>query len=94
MHVFLLSFSTLAVAELGDKTQLLCLLLAARLMKPWSVIAGVAVSTVAVNLLAAVVGVWLAKFLQPQMLNILLGCSMLIAAGLMLLPEKEEKEEI
>ena len=60
MEAFLTSTLLVAVAEIGDKTQLLSFVLAARLRQPWAIIAGILVATVANHALAGSVGAWLA----------------------------------
>jgi len=60
MDAFLTSTSLVALAEIGDKTQLLSFVLAARLRKPWPIIAGILVATLANHFLAGTVGIWLA----------------------------------
>lgn len=60
MEAFLTSAILVAVAEIGDKTQLLSFVLAARLRRPWAIIAGILVATLANHALAGSVGAWLA----------------------------------
>jgi putative Ca2+/H+ antiporter (TMEM165/GDT1 family) len=59
LEAFLVSISTVALAEMGDRTQLLSLLLATRFRKPWPILAGVFVATLADHALAGVIGVWI-----------------------------------
>ncbi len=68
MEAFLTSIVLVALAEIGDKTQLLSFVLAARLRKPIPIIAGIFVATVANHALAGSVGVWLATLIPPQVL--------------------------
>jgi putative Ca2+/H+ antiporter (TMEM165/GDT1 family) len=65
LEAFLTSTLLVAVAEIGDKTQLLCFVLAARLRRPWAIIAGIFVATIANHALAGSIGVWLAHFAGP-----------------------------
>jgi putative Ca2+/H+ antiporter (TMEM165/GDT1 family) len=68
MEAFLTSTVLVALAEIGDKTQLLSFVLAARLRKPMPIIAGIFVATLANHALAGSVGVWLATLIPPQVL--------------------------
>lgn len=68
MEAFLTSTLLVALAEIGDKTQLLSFVLAARLRKPMPIIAGIFVATLANHALAGSVGVWLATLIPPQVL--------------------------
>lgn len=65
MEAFLTSTLLVAVAEIGDKTQLLSFVLAARLRRPWAIIAGILVATVANHALAGSLGAWLARLAGP-----------------------------
>jgi putative Ca2+/H+ antiporter (TMEM165/GDT1 family) len=58
MEALLISSSTVALAEMGDRTKLLSLLLATRFRRPWPILAGVFVATLANDALACVIGVW------------------------------------
>lgn len=70
MEAFLVSISTVALAEMGDRTQLLSLLLlATRLRQPWPILAGVLVATLANHALAGVIGAWFGHLLTPSLLN-------------------------
>lgn len=73
MDAFLTSTLLVALAEIGDKTQLLSFVLAARLRKPGAIIAGIFVATIANHALAGSLGVWLASLLAPQWLPWLTG---------------------
>ncbi len=68
MEAFLTSTLLVALAEIGDKTQLLSFVLAARLRKPGAIIAGIFVATLLNHALAGSVGVWLATLISPQIL--------------------------
>jgi putative Ca2+/H+ antiporter (TMEM165/GDT1 family) len=69
LDAFLLSTALVALAEIGDKTQLLAFVLAARLKHKSAIIAGILVATLANHLLAGWVGVWLSTLLPPQALR-------------------------
>ncbi len=81
MEALLTSTLLVALAEIGDKTQLLSFVLAARLRKPGAIIAGILVATLANHALAGSVGVWLASLANPQWLPWLTG-GVFIAFGL------------
>ena len=83
MEAFLSSTLAVAIAEIGDKTQLLALFLAARFNQKSAIIAGIFVSTLLNHLLSAVIGVWLAQFVSPEMMKWIVGISF-IAVGLWL----------
>jgi putative Ca2+/H+ antiporter (TMEM165/GDT1 family) len=73
LEAFLTSTVLVAVAEIGDKTQLLSFVLAARLRKPGAIIAGIFVATVLNHALAGSVGVWLAQLISPHWLPWITG---------------------
>lgn len=81
MEAFLTSAVLVALAEIGDKTQLLSFVLAARLRKPWAIVAGIFVATVANHALAGSVGVWMAHWIPQHWLPGLMGV-VFIAFGL------------
>ena len=89
MEAFLVSAGAVTLAELGDKTQLLALLLAARFRAPGAVIAGIATAVLANHLLAGAVGTLLASVLSPAVLRWLLVASFVATAVWMLVPDKE-----
>ncbi len=77
MEAFLVSISTVAIAEMGDRTQLLSLMLAAHYRRPWAILAGVLCATLANHLLAGLLGRRLGQFLTPAMLDAVVGISMI-----------------
>lgn len=77
MESFLVSLSTVAVAEMGDRTQLLSLMLAAQYRRPWSILAGVLCATLVSHVAAGIVGVRLGHFLTPHVLDAVVGFSMI-----------------
>ena len=81
MEAFLTSTTLVAIAEIGDKTQLLSFVLAARLRKPWAIIAGIFVATILNHALAGSIGVWLAQLIAPQWLPWITGV-VFVAFGL------------
>lgn len=88
MEAFLVSITTIAVAEIGDRTQLLSLVLAARYRRPWPIIAGILCATLANHAAAGLVGVWFGRMLKPRTLEIVVGISMIAMAIWTLKPDK------
>ena len=88
MEAFLISITTISVAEIGDRTQLLSLLLAARYRRPWPIIAGILCATLANHAVAGVIGVWFGSLLKPRTLEIVVGISMIAMALWTLKPDK------
>jgi Ca2+/H+ antiporter, TMEM165/GDT1 family len=92
MEAFLISITTISVAEIGDRTQLLSLVLAARYRRPWPIIAGILCATLANHGLAGVVGIWFGSLLKPRTLEIVVGVSMVAMALWTLKPDKLDDE--
>jgi putative Ca2+/H+ antiporter (TMEM165/GDT1 family) len=88
MEAFLVSTGIVALAEMGDKTQLLALLLTARFRKPWPIVLGILVATIANHALAGAVGAWVTTFLGADLLRWLLAASFVAMALWMLVPDK------
>lgn len=82
-----------AIAEIGDKTQLLALLLAARFRRPWPIIWGILVATVANHFAAGAVGKWVASFFSEATLSWILAASFLAVAAWMLVPDQLDDDE-
>ena len=80
MEAFLVSVSTVAIAEMGDRTQLLSLMLAAHYRRPWQILAGVLCATLANHTVAGVLGARLGRFLTPAVLDGAVGVSMIAMA--------------
>lgn len=78
------TFVTIFLAEMGDKTQLATLLIAAESQSPWVVFAGAAVALIATSLLGVLIGYWLAKRLSPKVLDIAVAILLLVISGLLL----------
>ena len=93
MEAFLVSTGIVALAEMGDKTQLLSLVLAARFKKPWPIVLGIFVATLANHALAGAAGAWVTTLISPQMLRWILGASFLAMAAWMLVPDKLDADE-
>ncbi len=93
MQSFLVSTSVVALAEIGDKTQLLSLVLAARYRRPWPIILGIFVATLANHGLAGGIGDLLAGILKPEILNWLVVASFLTMAGWVLIPDRLDDDD-
>jgi len=93
MEAFLVSTGIVALAEMGDKTQLLALILAARFRKPWPIVLGILVATIANHALAGAAGAWVTTVMGPDVLRWVLGASFLAMAAWMLIPDKMDDEE-
>lgn len=89
---FALSATTVTVAEIGDKTQLLALILAARFRRPWPIAWGMIVATLFNHAIAGAAGGWLAALLGPDILRWLIGLSFIAMAGWALIPDKLDQE--
>ena len=93
MEAFLISTGIVALAEMGDKTQLLSLVLAARFRKPWPIVWGILVATLANHALAGGFGAWITSFMGPTALRWVLGMSFLAMASWMLVPDKLDDDD-
>lgn len=93
MESFLVSTGVVALGEIGDKTQLLALLLAARFRRPLPIILGILVATLLNHALAGLVGGWIAATLGPDVLRWVIGLSFLAMAVWMLIPDKIDEED-
>jgi Ca2+/H+ antiporter, TMEM165/GDT1 family len=83
------SFLLVFLGEMGDKTQILALILAARFKKPWTILAGVFIATLLNHGLATWFGSALASFVSPENLRWILGISFLGFALWILIPDKD-----
>ena len=88
MEAFLVSVGLVTLAEIGDKTQLLSLLLAARYRRPVPIIVGILVATAANHALAAALGSWITSAVGPQALRWVLGLSFIAMAAWMAVPDR------
>ena len=93
MEPFLISTGVVALGEMGDKTQLLAIVLAAAFRRPWPIIAGILVATLANHAAAGAVGGWVAQALGPDVLRWVIGLSFLAMAGWMLVPDEIDEAE-
>ena len=87
MEAFLVSTGIVALAEMGDKTQLLALVLAVRFRKPWAIVWGILVATLVNHGLAGAVGAWVTAFVGPEILRWVLAGSFIAMAVWMLIPD-------
>jgi putative Ca2+/H+ antiporter (TMEM165/GDT1 family) len=94
LEAFSISTGIVALAEIGDKTQLLAFMLAARFRKPWPIIAGILVATIANHAFAGAVGAWVTTVLGPDVLRWVLGLSFIAMAVWMMIPDKLDEDEI
>jgi Ca2+/H+ antiporter, TMEM165/GDT1 family len=94
MESLFMSTGVVALAEIGDKTQLLAFLLATRFKKPLPIIAGILVATIFNHALAGALGAWITAVLSPEILRWILGLSFLGMAVWTLIPDKIEEEEM
>ena len=93
MEAFLVSTGIVALAEMGDKTQLLALILAVRFRRPWPIVLGILVATLANHAVAGAVGAWLTTQLGPDVLRWVLGGSFIAMAVWMLIPDRMDDED-
>lgn len=93
MDALFISTAVVALAEIGDKTQLLAFLLAARFKKPLPIIAGILVATIVNHALAGAVGALISHSISPQLLRWILGVSFIAMAIWTLIPDKIDEAE-
>ena len=93
MESLLVSTGVVALAEIGDKTQLLAFVLAARFKKPAPIILGILAATVINHGLAGALGAWITANISPEVLRWVLGASFIGMAIWTLIPDKIEEEE-
>ena len=93
MEAFLISTGIVALAEIGDKTQLLAFLLAAKFRKPVPIIAGILVATLVNHGFAGVLGAWIHSLIDPITLRWILGISFIAMAAWILVPDKMDEDD-
>ena len=93
MEALFVSTGVIALAEIGDKTQLLAFILAARFKKPLPIIAGILAATLLNHGLAGAFGAWITTVISPDVMRWVLGGSFLGMAIWTLIPDKIEEEE-
>ena len=93
MEALLVSTGVVALGEMGDKTQLLAMLLAVKFRKPVPIILGIFVATLLNHATAGLVGGWVASTLGPDVLRWVIGISFIAMAGWMLIPDRIDADE-
>jgi len=93
MEAFLISTGIVALAEIGDKTQLLAFILAAKFRKPLPIIAGILVATVANHAFAGALGAWITALAGPAIMRWVLGVSFIGMAIWTLIPDQLDDED-
>lgn len=93
MEALLLSTGIVALAEIGDKTQLLAFVLAARFQRPWPIICGIFAATIVNHAGAGALGAWITRLLSPEVLRGLLVLSFVAMAAWMLIPDKLDEDD-
>ena len=92
LQAFLVSTGVVAIAEIGDKTQLLALLLATRFRAPWSIVLGILVATLANHAFASAVGTWLVNLIGADHMRWIVGVSFIAMAAWALIPDDAPDE--
>jgi putative Ca2+/H+ antiporter (TMEM165/GDT1 family) len=93
MEAFLVSLLVVAIGEMGDKTQLLALVLAARFRRPLPIVFGILAATLANHTLAGLVGAWVRQVVPAEYLRWLLGASFLAVAVWALVPDRRDERD-
>ncbi|HEU4993145.1 MAG TPA: TMEM165/GDT1 family protein [Luteimonas sp.] len=94
MEAFLFSTGVVALAEIGDKTQLLAFILAARFRRPWPIVAGILAATIVNHALAGAAGAWLMALAGPVAMRWILGVSFLAMAAWTLVPDHVDEGDV
>jgi len=93
MEAFLVSTGVVALGEMGDKTQLLAMLLAVKFKRPLPIVLGILVATLVNHAAAGALGGWVASALGPNLLRWVIGLSFIAMAGWMLIPDKLDDDD-
>lgn len=93
MEAFLVSTGIVALAEIGDKTQLLAFILAAKFRKPLPIIVGILLATIANHAFAGALGAWITSLLAPETMRWILGLSFIGMAVWTLIPDKFDDDD-
>lgn len=93
MEAFLISTGIVALAEIGDKTQLLAFILAAKFRKPVPIIIGILVATIANHAFAGALGSWITSMVAPETMRWVLGLSFIAMAIWTLIPDKFDEDD-
>ena len=94
MEAFLIATGVVALAEIGDKTQLLAFMLAAKFRRPWPIIGGILVATLANHALAGALGAWVTSVLAPQTMRWILGGGFIAMAIWTLIPDAVDDDGV
>ncbi|MBC7711351.1 MAG: TMEM165/GDT1 family protein [Rhizobacter sp.] len=94
MEAFLISTGVVALAEIGDKTQLLAFVLAAKFCKPWPIVAGIFVATLLNHAGAGALGSWIMASVGPNVLRWVLGLGFIAMAAWTLVPDKFDENDV
>ncbi len=94
MTPLFVSALVVAIAEIGDRTQLLAILLAVRFRKPWTILAGILAATLANHALAATAGFFVTDLLQGQWVRIAIALSFIAMAAWTLIPDKADDDAV
>ncbi len=93
LDAFLVSTGVVALAEIGDKTQLLAFIISAKFRRPMPIILGILVATLFNHGFAGAIGAWLPALVAPDAMRWILGVSFLAMAGWTLIPDKFSEED-
>lgn len=93
MEAFLVSTGIVALAEIGDKTQLLAFILAAKFRKPIPIVLGILLATLANHAVAGLLGSWITTLLGPETLRWVLGVSFIAMALWTLIPDRFDEKD-
>jgi Ca2+/H+ antiporter, TMEM165/GDT1 family len=93
LEAFFISTGVVALGEMGDKTQLLAMLLAVKFRKPLPIVLGIFVATLLNHASAGLVGNWVAGALGPTVLRWVIGVSFIAMGGWMLIPDKIDNDD-
>ena len=93
MQAFLVSTGVVALAEMGDKTQILALVLAARFRRPWPIVWGMLTATIVNHFCAGAVGAWVTSVISPDVLRWILAASFIAMAVWIMIPDKLDEDE-
>jgi putative Ca2+/H+ antiporter (TMEM165/GDT1 family) len=94
LEAFLVSMGLVAIGEIGDKTQLLSLVLAARFRRPWPIVAGILAATLANHSVAGGIGAWITDTIGIGIMTKVVGASFLAMALWALVPDKIDEDEV
>jgi len=93
LEAFLISTGIVALAEIGDKTQLLAFILAAKFRRPLPIVLGILVATLGNHGLAGLLGTWITGLVEPQVMRWILGVSFIAMAIWTLIPDKFDEKD-